>query len=103
MAATQEKLVAKYTGPGRNCPKTRLLHAGSGGRKWLSYSWVEGSNFDDDLTVNDHYDSHYLYGLAGNDRLVAGYYTRLLSGGDGNDILDGRSSIYLDRLDGGAG
>ena len=35
--------------------------------------------------------------------MIAGHFTAVLDGGDGNDVLDGRSSQYLQSVDGGAG
>jgi Ca2+-binding RTX toxin-like protein len=71
-------------------------------------SWVQGSNFDDVINVgtstgNGYSDFTAVFGMGGNDRLVAGYYTGTLFGGDGNDIVDGRGSQYLQSVDGGAG
>jgi Ca2+-binding RTX toxin-like protein len=71
-------------------------------------SWVEGSNYDDYIDVgtngaNGYSDFTVVQGMAGNDTLIAGYYTGVLDGGDGNDILDGRSSQYLQEVDGGSG
>ena len=71
-------------------------------------SWVQGSNFDDYINVssptsNGYSDFTVVYGMAGNDHLVAGYYTGTLDGGDGNDIVDGRNSQYLNAANGGAG
>lgn len=71
-------------------------------------SWVEGSDYDDYINVqsttnNGYSDFTAVFGMGGNDQLVAGYYTGLLDGGDGDDILDGRGSRYLSQLNGGAG
>ena len=71
-------------------------------------SWVEGSNYDDYVCVGNSYSSSPDYaavvlGMGGNDTLIAGYYTKVLDGGDGNDIVDGRNGQYLDEVDGGAG
>jgi Ca2+-binding RTX toxin-like protein len=71
-------------------------------------SWIQGSNFDDDINVgsgsgNGYSDFTAVYGMGGNDRLVAGYYTGSMFGGEGNDILDGRGSQYLFRIEGDAG
>lgn len=70
-------------------------------------SWVQGSNYDDDINVGGssygYSDFTAVFGMGGNDKLVAGYYTGVLYGGDGNDIVDGRNSQYLQRVDGGAG
>jgi Ca2+-binding RTX toxin-like protein len=68
--------------------------------------WVQGSNFDDDITLgsgNGYGGFAPVFGMGGNDRLVAGYYTGSLWGGDGNDTVDGRGSQYLQQVDGGAG
>jgi Ca2+-binding RTX toxin-like protein len=69
-------------------------------------NWVQGSNFDDDITMgsgNGYSSFAPVFGMGGNDRLVAGYYTGTLFGGDGNDVVDGRGSQYLQLVDGGAG
>lgn len=74
-------------------------------------SWLQGSNFDDNIVLGGSYAAgsysggpHAVaYGGAGNDRLVAGYYTDALYGEDGDDILDGRPGGYSPDLDGGAG
>jgi Ca2+-binding RTX toxin-like protein len=71
-------------------------------------SWVEGSNFDDDINVASNTNNGYsnftaVFGLGGDDHLVAGYYTGTLFGGDGDDVVDGRGSQYLQSVDGGAG
>lgn len=71
-------------------------------------SWVQGSDFDDDINVgtgsnNGYSDFAAVYGMGGNDRLVAGYYTGTLFGGDGNDIVDGRGSQYLQSVSGDNG
>jgi Ca2+-binding RTX toxin-like protein len=71
-------------------------------------SWVQGSNFDDDINVAGHTHNGYsdftaVFAAGGNDHLQAGYYTGVLYGEDGNDIVDGRGSQYLQRVDGGNG
>ena len=71
-----------------------------------SASWVQGSNFDDDINVASNTSGDgfgVVYGMGGNDKLVAGYYTGNMFGGEGDDVLDGRGSQYLQSLDGGAG
>jgi Ca2+-binding RTX toxin-like protein len=73
-----------------------------------SVSWLQGSNYDDYVNLNTpgvytSPDSSVIMGMGGNDTLIAGYYTSVLDGGDGNDILDGRASEYLNEIDGGAG
>ena len=65
---------------------------------------AEGSNYDDDITLGHEGPfGGVVYGLGGNDRLVAGYYTTALYGGEGNDTLDGTFGSYGPLLDGGAG
>lgn len=71
-------------------------------------SWVEGSDFADTLIVETASANGYsqftaVFGMGGNDQLVAGYYTGYMDGGDGNDIVDGRASQYLQRVIGGNG
>lgn len=69
-------------------------------------NWVQGSNFDDDITLgsgNGYSAFTPVFGMGGNDRLIAGYYTGVLDGGDGDDYLDGRGSQYLQSIAGGAG
>ena len=71
-------------------------------------SWVQGSNFDDDINVGSYSNNGYsnftaVFAMGGNDRLVAGYYTGVLDGGDGDDIVDGRPSQYQQAVYGGAG
>jgi Ca2+-binding RTX toxin-like protein len=70
-------------------------------------SWIQGSNYADDITAATQYGGYSeftaVYGMGGDDKLVAGYYTGSLFGGDGNDIVDGRPSQYLFTVDGGAG
>jgi Ca2+-binding RTX toxin-like protein len=70
--------------------------------------WIQGSNFDD--TINGRSDtatpySHFgeIYGMGGNDTLLAGAYTYLMDGGDGDDTVDGRYSGYIHSVVGGAG
>jgi Ca2+-binding RTX toxin-like protein len=71
-------------------------------------SWVQGSNFDDVLNVSSNNNNGYsdftaVFGMGGNDQLTAGYYTGYMDGGDGDDIVDGRGSQYLQEVIGGAG
>jgi len=71
-------------------------------------SWVQGSEFDDDINVGTNTNYGYsdftaVFGGGGNDHLVAGSYTGVLFGEAGNDVLDGRGSGYLSRVDGGDG
>ncbi|MET3664707.1 hypothetical protein [Caulobacter sp. 1776] len=69
-------------------------------------SWIQGSNFADDINVGasgPYTEFTVVHGMGGNDKLVAGYYTGELYGDDGDDIVDGRASGYLRLVDGGAG
>lgn len=70
-------------------------------------SYVEGSNFGDTIDMASrgygYTDFDRCYGMGGNDKLTAGYYTWILDGGDGDDIVDGRPSQYLNYVYGGAG
>ena len=72
-----------------------------------NFSWVQGSNFDDYIIAEDrsggYSDFNEVYGMGGNDHLVAGYYSWILDGGEGNDIVDGRGSQYLHGVYGGDG
>ncbi len=73
-----------------------------------SISLIVGSSYNDsiDLRVADqsgYSDFGSAFGMAGNDTIVAGYYTTILYGGDGDDVLDGRNSQYLFRIFGDAG
>ena len=70
-------------------------------------SYVQGSNFDDDITMTSPFsgyaDNDQVFAMGGNDRVTAGYYTGLIDGGNGDDFLDGRNSGYLNAIYGGAG
>jgi Ca2+-binding RTX toxin-like protein len=70
-------------------------------------TWVQGSNFGDHIDIggagNGYSNFAAVFGMGGNDQLVAGYYTGVLDGGDGDDIVDGRNSQYLQAVYGGAG
>jgi Ca2+-binding RTX toxin-like protein len=70
-----------------------------------SVDWIEGSNYDDTITLQSGfgYVFNVAFGMGGADTLIAGYYTSVLDGGDGNDIVDGRNSQYLQSVIGGAG
>lgn len=70
-------------------------------------SYVQGSQFADNINVRADYNGYSdftaVYGMGGNDTLTAGYYTGVISGDDGDDLVDGRPSQYLQLVDGGAG
>jgi Ca2+-binding RTX toxin-like protein len=83
-----------------------------------SVSWVEGSNYDDYINVQSttytpYGDRTAVFGMDGDDTLVAGSDTMLLDGGAGDDILyggsisnggDGNDTIYdAVSADGGSG
>ena len=70
-----------------------------------SVSWLQGSNYDDyvDLSGSIGYNSGVVFGMAGNDTIIAGYSTTFIDGGDGSDILDARGAPSLSEIDGGAG
>ena len=58
-----------------------------------SVLWIEGSNFDDTITGSDQGDgtgSTYapIFGMGGNDHLIAGKNTGNIYGGDGNDTIE---------------
>ena len=70
--------------------------------------WVEGSQFNDLLTFNGSVSNspagaESIAALGGDDQVIAGYYTRDIWGGDGNDVLDASASQYLNFVSGGAG
>jgi Ca2+-binding RTX toxin-like protein len=69
--------------------------------------WVQGSDFDDTINAADnapHYaGGNYVLGMGGNDHLIAGYYTYVMDGGDGDDLVDGRTGEILTSVHGGAG
>lgn len=71
-------------------------------------SWIQGSDFDDQLLANSGFGGGYsdfgvIEGMGGNDLLVSGYYTGNMFGGTGDDVVDGRNSQHLQSVDGGAG
>ena len=66
--------------------------------------FIEGSAFADTIFgKNQGGDSPDIFGMGGDDRIVAGYYQSNLYGGDGDDVLDNRNSDYGGYLYGGAG
>ena len=69
--------------------------------------FCEGSRFDDTINVRDvvggYFYSGKLYGLAGNDTLIAGDKTTLVSGGTGDDVIDGRLANFGSMLQGDSG
>ncbi|MDB5437779.1 MAG: hemolysin-type calcium-binding repeat family protein [Caulobacteraceae bacterium] len=72
-----------------------------------SADWVQGSNFADTLIARGTSRAGYnvYFGMGGDDNIKAGYYTGNIYGGDGADLLDGRtlSGSYLQALYGDDG
>jgi len=71
-------------------------------------SYVQGSQYGDNLNVRSYVQSGYseftsVSGMGGNDTLTAGYYTGSMFGDEGDDVVDGRPSVYLFFIEGGAG
>ncbi len=57
--------------------------------------WLEGSDFDDVLTLGEAAGDHApVFGLGGDDEIVAGRLTGSVFGGDGNDIIDLAEAEY---------
>nr|WP_290429085.1 hypothetical protein [Caenimonas aquaedulcis] len=67
--------------------------------------WLQGSEFDDFLAPLNTYYSNFppVYGMGGNDELVASYYTGVMDGGEGNDLVDARAEGYSFPVYGGNG
>ncbi len=70
--------------------------------------WIEGSEFGDYIVATTPNSNGYspftaVFGMGGDDHLIAGYYTGRMEGGEGNDIVDGRNSQYLQGVYGNAG
>lgn len=57
---------------------------------------VQGSDYGDTLTMgsNGRQDDK-VYGMGGNDHIIAGTRTELMDGGSGNDVLDARATPYM--------
>lgn len=76
-------------------------------RNIQNLTWVQGSDFGDTINAADHSTGYTefskVFGMGGDDQLRAGYYTALIDGGNGNDIVDGRASYYLSEVLGGNG
>ena len=70
-------------------------------------SWVQGSDYDDSIKLGGpgagFSDFTAVFAGGGNDHVTAGYYTGTIYGEAGDDLLDGRGSQYLMRVDGGDG
>jgi Ca2+-binding RTX toxin-like protein len=65
--------------------------------------WIDGSNFNDVITGPQfQHISTDIRGFGGNDTLIQGYQGDLY-GGDGDDVLDGRQSLYGGYLYGESG
>ncbi len=77
--------------------------------------WIQGSDFDDDITASGRTthtpptfgpragENNVIFGMGGNDRLIAGHFTQFIWGGDGNDFIDGRISEQLNSIYGEGG
>jgi Ca2+-binding RTX toxin-like protein len=65
--------------------------------------WIEGSNFNDDITDCDLGFFQPIFGNGGNDHLHGGYYTGEMHGGDGDDVIDAGQSPYRSVEFGDAG
>lgn len=66
--------------------------------------WIEGSNFAD--TIRAGFESSNdapIYGMGGDDHLIAGKYTGRIYGGDGNDFIDATWAQYGFPVFGDAG
>jgi Ca2+-binding RTX toxin-like protein len=69
-------------------------------------NFVEGSNFDDNITMRSTTGTFMraaVYGMGGNDQIVAGTWTTEIYGGDGHDGLDATGSMAQIIVEGGAG
>lgn len=57
--------------------------------------WMQGSDFADTIIASGMSDNDApIYGMGGDDHLVAGYYTGQIHGGDGNDTIDTAGAAY---------
>ena len=57
--------------------------------------WIEGSNFADTIRAGwESSDNAPIYGMGGNDHLIAGTYTGQMFGGAGNDTIDATWAQY---------
>lgn len=66
--------------------------------------WLEGSEFEDQITIGRwDYGSAPVFGMGGNDHINAGYYTSVIEGGEGDDVLYSGEGLYLFSALGGAG
>ncbi|WP_298191296.1 calcium-binding protein [Novosphingobium sp.] len=68
---------------------------------------VTGSNFADTITLFSSGTSYdgvtEVFGMGGDDHLIASKYTATMIGGDGDDIVDGRLTVIAYALHGDAG
>ena len=72
------------------------------------FGWVQGSDYTDSLTFGGisplgTYDANIVFAMGGNDRIVAGYYTSYIDGGEGADSIEGGASQYSQYINGGNG
>ncbi|MEZ0306602.1 MAG: hypothetical protein ACAH21_01675 [Ramlibacter sp.] len=68
-------------------------------------AYIQGSEYDDFLAPIDSYYSNFepVYGMGGNDEIIAAYYTGVIDGGEGNDLVDARGAAYGFAVYGGVG
>lgn len=76
-------------------------------RNIQNLQFVQGSNFADTINANDRSTGYGFYctvlGVDGDDSITAGYYTRIIDGGDGNDTIEALNGQYLSEVHGGKG
>ena len=65
--------------------------------------WVEGSQFADHITMADGDPSAPVYGLGGDDHIVATGAMGEIWGGEGNDTIDASNNSYIRPIHGEAG
>ncbi|HSX55450.1 MAG TPA: hypothetical protein VLG14_09145, partial [Sphingomonas sp.] len=91
--------------------QTTLTFGGGTITGFEQVDWVEGSEFGDTIQFGPALyapggmprGEQNVTAGGGDDSVTAGYYTRNIWGGDGNDTLNGEGSQYLSFIDGGAG
>lgn len=65
---------------------------------------IQGSDYADQIALALSAGvEQVVWGMGGNDTITAGYYTDVMTGDEGDDVLDARPSQYLSLVDGGAG
>ncbi|MES2635532.1 MAG: calcium-binding protein [Pseudomonadota bacterium] len=66
-------------------------------------AYLEGSNYDDFLAGLSNTLSSEIHGRAGDDHVVADYYTNAVYGDEGDDLIDVTGGQYISVVRGGAG